>query len=175
MVVFETERLVFETLELDDIDTVMTFWGDKEVMKYCGGAGTKDRELRALQYYINMQQEKGFSPYKVIVKDSGETIGVCGFNPPARGYDTELMYHLLKNSWGKGYATEAAMGCIDYAKRALNISKIGASVDPKNVASQRVLIKVGFHFVGLMWCEETKQDEYYYEMKITNNLPLLEI
>ena len=166
--VFETERLIFEKLKLEDLDSIMPIWGDAEIMKYCGGAGTRERELRALQYYIYMQQEKGFSPYKVIVKESGKTIGVCGFNPPARGYDTELMYHLLKSAWGKGYATEAAKGCIDFAKRELNIEKIGASVDLNNPASQKVLIKAGFQFVGMKWCEETKQDEYYYEFILRN-------
>lgn len=64
----------------------------------------------------------------------------------------------------KATQQKAAKGCIDFAKRELNIEKIGASVDLNNPASQKVLIKVGFQFVGMKWCEETKQDEYYYEL-----------
>lgn len=164
MVVFETERLILRTLELDDIDSVMNFWGDVEVMKYCGGAGTRERELRALQYYINMQKNKGFSPYLTILKGSGEIIGVCGFNPPNNGYEAELMYHLAQKYWGKGYATEAARACIAYAKNQLKINKIGASIDPENNASQKVLEKLGFSYAGMKWCEDTNQDEPYFEM-----------
>lgn len=56
MIILETERLILRTLELEDIESVMNFWGDVEVMKYCGGAGTKERELKALKYYINMHK-----------------------------------------------------------------------------------------------------------------------
>ncbi|MBV1756569.1 MAG: GNAT family N-acetyltransferase [Dethiosulfatibacter sp.] len=164
MTICETERLILRTLELDDLDSVMSFWGDIEVMKYCGGAGTREREFKALQYYMNMQEERGFSPYLAMLKETGEIIGVCGFNPPTNGYDTELMYHLAKKYWGKGYATEAAIACIDYAKNHLKIKKIGASIDPENKSSQKVLEKLGFNYVGMKWCEDTNQDEPYFEL-----------
>lgn len=162
--IIETERLILRTLKMEDVDAVMDFWGDVEVMKYCGGAGTKERELKALEYYINMQKERNFSPYLAVLKDSGEIIGVCGFNPPNNGYDAELMYHLAKKFWGKGYATEAAKACMDYAKEQLKLKKIGASIDPKNNASRTVLGKLGFTYAGMKWCEETNQDEPYFEM-----------
>ena len=144
MIVLETNRLILRTLNIEDIDSVMNFWGDIEVMKYCGGAGTRERELRALQFYINLQKEKGFSPYIVAKKESGEVIGVCGFNPPNDGYDAELMYHLAKDYWGRGYATEAAQACIDYARQHTSINRLGASIDPENGASRNVLEKLGF-------------------------------
>lgn len=164
MKILVTERLMLRTLELADFDLVMSFWGDTEVMKYCGGAGTKEREFKALQYYIKMQEELGFSPYLTLLKENNEVIGVCGFNPSNNGYDTELMYHLGKKYWSNGYATEAAKACIDYAKNHLEIKRIGASIDPENMASQVVLEKLGFNFVGMKWCEETNQDEPYFEI-----------
>ena len=164
MIILETERIVLRTLELEDIDSVMKFWGDAEVMKYCGGACTKERELKSLKYYINMQNEKGFSPYLAILKESNEVIGVCGFNPPNHGYDAEMMYHLAKKYWGKGYATEAAKGCIEYAKNNLKIKNIVAVIDADNIVSKNVLEKLGFSYMGMKWCEETNQDEPYFEM-----------
>ncbi len=164
MIILETERLILRTLELEDIESVMNFWGDVEVMKYCGGAGTKERELKALKYYINMQNEKGFSPYLIIRKESSEILGVCGFNPPTNGYDTELMYHFAKKYWGQGYATEAAKACIEYAKKHLKIKRIGASIAPENIVSQKVLEKLGFDYIGVKWCEDTNQNEPYFEM-----------
>jgi RimJ/RimL family protein N-acetyltransferase len=88
--------------------------------------------LRALQYYISYAARKRFFAIQSDRQRERENHCVCGFNPPARGYDTELMYHLLKSAWGKGYATEAAKGCIDFAKRELTSNKIGASVDLNN-------------------------------------------
>lgn len=164
MVILETQRLTLRTLELEDIDSLMEIWGDKEVMKYCGGSGTREMELRSLSFYINLQKEKGFSPYGVILKENSSFIGVCGFNPPNNGCDAEFMYHFKKLHWGKGYATEAARACIDYAKKNLPIRKIGASIHPENKDSGKVLIKLGFTEVGMKWCEATNQDEPYFEM-----------
>jgi [ribosomal protein S5]-alanine N-acetyltransferase len=164
--ILETESLVLRILKEDDIDSVLKFWGDSEVMKYCGGAGTRERELRALKYYINMYKEKGFSPYLVLLKENGECIGVCGFNPPNNGFDAELMYHFAKQHWGKGYATEAGKACIEYAKKHLKLIRIGASIDPKNEASKKVLEKIGFNDIGMKWCQDTSQDEPYFEMML---------
>ena len=62
MIILETERLILRTLEMEDIDLVMSFWGDEEVMRFYGGAGSKEWELRSLRYYINMYYEISFSP-----------------------------------------------------------------------------------------------------------------
>jgi [ribosomal protein S5]-alanine N-acetyltransferase len=162
MEVMKTERLVLRTLVLDDIDSLMTIWGDEDVMKYCGGAGSKQREFKALQYYITMQNGVGFAPYLVLLKDTDEVIGVCGFNPSNHEFDAELMYHFAKKFWGFGYATEAAKGCLEYAKENLGLKSIGASIDVKNHASKKILERLGFNYVGLKWCKATNQDESYY-------------
>lgn len=101
MTVMETERLILRLLEPVDLDEMMLIWGDQEVMKYCGVAGTREQEMKSLQFYINMQNSKGFSPYVVMLKDGGEVVGVCGFNPPDNECDAELMYHFKKTHWGK--------------------------------------------------------------------------
>lgn len=165
MVVTETRRLLLRTLHLHDLDALMDIWGMEEVMKYCGGAGTREQELRSLTYYIRMQEERGFSPYLVLHKETKEVLGVCGFNPPEEDYDALLMYHFARGHWGKGYGTEAAAACVDYARVSLNLQKIGASVDPHNLASQRILEKIGFRFIGKKWFEDLKQDELCYELE----------
>ena len=164
MTVMETTRLILRLLNMDDIDDMMQVWGDNEVMAFCGGAGTVDQELRSLRFYIDMYESSGFSPFAVVLKDSGELIGVCGFNPPNNGCDAELMYHLKKTHWGKGYATEAASACVAYALNHPKIKILGASVDPRNAASMRVLEKLGFDYVGLRFFAPTGQDEPYYMM-----------
>lgn len=162
----ETERLGLRPLRLTDIDALMTIWGDGEVMRYCGGAGSKEQELGSLNYYINLQNEKGFSPYAVILKETSALIGVCGFNPPNNGFDAELMYHFNRVYWGKGYATEAARAWLEYAKDLPNVKRVGASIDPLNQSSQKILEKLGFEFYQNVWCEATQQEEPYYQMNI---------
>ena len=166
MEILRTERLILRTLVLDDIEPLMTIWGDADVMKYCGGAGSKQREFKALQYYINMQKDVGFAPYLVLIKGTDEVIGVCGFNPRNLEIDAELMYHFAKKYWGFGYASEAAKGCLNYAKDILNLKSIGASVDVNNHASKKILERLGFNYIGLKWSEVTNQDEHYFEVNL---------
>lgn len=54
----------------------------------------------------------------------------------------------MKRSWGKGLATEAALGALDYACQKLRLSKVYAGHHPDNRASQRILERLGFEFVG---------------------------
>ena len=162
MKVMETDRLIFRTLEMSDLDEMMLIWGDQEVMKYCGNAGTFEQETKSLQYYIKMQNTIGFSPYVVMLKASGEVIGVCGFNPPGNGSDAELMYHFKKAYWGNGYATEAALACVNYATTRTKINLLGASIEPDNTSSERVLAKLDFQKTEELWDDLTGQKLLYY-------------
>lgn len=166
MVTFETDRLLLRTLKTEDLDSVLDFWGNEEVMKYCGGAGSREREQKAIAFYINIQNEKGFSPFLVSLKENSEVIGACGFNPTENDYEIELIYHFAQKYWGKGYATEAANACINYVRENLKIQKIIASIDPNNNVSKKILGKLGFEFMGMKWFEDTKEEEPYFEMKV---------
>ena len=55
---------------------------------------------------------------------------------------------LRRDSWGRGYATEAARACVGYGFDELGLEKIVADVDPANPASVRVLEKCGFELAG---------------------------
>jgi [ribosomal protein S5]-alanine N-acetyltransferase len=145
----------------------MFIWG--EVMKYCGGSGSKEREERALVFYINLQKERGYSPYAVILKKNSELIGVCGFNPPYDQKYMELMYHFANKYWGKGYATEAAKACIGYAKENLKSEKIVAFIEPNNEASEKVLKKLGFVYKGRKWHGGSKKEEPWFELVLKDN------
>lgn len=164
MIIAETKRLRLRLLERDDLDALLKIWGDAETMMYCGGAGSRDQEAGSLDYYIRQQEEMGFSTYAVELKENGELIGVCGFNPPGEGSDAEIMYHFNKSYWGKGYANEAVEKTLEYARESLDISKVGALVHEENKASAAILKNNGFQFCGMKWCDATKRMEEHYQL-----------
>lgn len=166
MFLFETERLGMRLLEPSDLNDIMTFWGDREVMRYCGGPGTRERELRAVEYYAELQQHRSLSVYGVFEKNDKCMIGACGFNPGEAEDEAELIYHFAKPYWGKGFATEAARACISYARSVQSIERIVASIDPQNVASGKILEKLGFLYEGMKWHEDLQQDEPTYVMRL---------
>lgn len=162
----ETKRLKLRVLEEEDLEPLMSIWGDPVVMHYCGGAGDRVREQRALAFYRTHQIEKGFSPYAVVLKDEDKLIGVCGFNPAGEDYDAELLYHFAKPYWGLGYAYEAAEAVIEHVKKHLELKVIGAAVSPENKGSERILVKLGFKAIGSKWFEDTQRFETEYRLQL---------
>lgn len=161
----ETERLVLRNFRTEDGDDVMKFWGDPEVMEYCYGGSNREHIESAIVFYGRCQEKKGFSVYAVTIKETGEVIGACGFNPTKDESEIELIYHYKKVAWGRGYATEAGKACIKYAEdNCKNINLITASVDPRHEASMKILEKVGFKHTHSEYCDKTNLNEPYYEI-----------
>ena len=61
----------------------------------------------------------------------------------------------MKRCWGKGFASEAALGVLNYGWRKLRLSKVYAGHHPDNRASQRILEKLGFKFLENVFYEPT--------------------
>jgi len=147
VIVTKSKRLLFRSLKKKDINFLMTVWGDQETMKYAGGKGDLNKEQASLDYYIALEQKKGYAPYLLLEKSTMQPIGVCGFQPSKLEVDADLFYHLHKDAWGKGYASEAGHACLEYGTKSLGLTKIGASVEQENQASIRVLEKLGFVYL----------------------------
>ncbi len=81
----------------------------------------------------------------MLLKDSGELIGDCGcFVRELQGnIECELGWHVRRDRWGRGYATEAARHCIDFAFFKLGLKRVIALVRPENLSSCRVAEKNG--------------------------------
>lgn len=165
---FETDRLQLRTMKPDDLDAIYEIWGNPEVMKHCGGASPRSRIKRSIDFYQRLQNEKGYSVYTVLLKESSFIIGVCGFNPAENEHEVELLYHFNQHYCGKGYAAEAAAACVAALRNSgLNVRKISAAVDPANPASGKVLEKIGMTAAGVKWFEDTQKEELCYEMEFT--------
>lgn len=91
----------------------------------------------------------GLGLMAVEVKVTSDVIGYCGLVPPEGGSpdDVELAFELLQASHGCGYATEAGHAVIGWARDAGH-PRVWATVWDWNVASRRVLEKLGFHDSG---------------------------
>ena len=79
-----------------------------------------------------------------IERKAGEVIGYCGLIDSGHGaQEPELAFELLRRFWGQGYATEASLAVLDWA-RSSGHARLWASVWDWNAASRRVLTKLGF-------------------------------
>ncbi len=125
---------------------------DAQVMKHIGN-GKPYKNLEDAEKFLNWvevyQQENGFCRWAVVEKSSDEIIGSCGFSRLTETKEIDLGYLYDKKSWGKGFATEAARGCLKYGFEKLGFREIIALTDLEHIASQNVLEKIGFTKRGI--------------------------
>jgi RimJ/RimL family protein N-acetyltransferase len=79
------------------------------------------------------------------LKSTGDFVGWFMLRR-GRFEDPELGFMILKKHWGQGYTTEIARSLIDYGLNELRLSSIVACANPSNVASIRILEKIGMRF-----------------------------
>ena len=144
----ETRRLILRIFRPDDLDQLALILGDPEVMKYLGIVAGKpmSREETAdvLQSFIKSWEKYGLGRLAIVEKESGQLIGCCGLR--LLEGTPEIVYVLGKAYWGKGYATEAARACLRHGFESLNLKRIVAVTRHGNLASQRVLERVGMRY-----------------------------
>lgn len=147
-IILETERLSVRTWTPGDAEEGFGIWSDEEVMRYVG-TGQPSATIEETRAWIGRMtahhELHGFGFWAVVEKDSGLLVGSCGMGYQRDGgLPIEFGYTLARSRWGRGYATEAARACLRYAFETFHFPELVASVDSRNVASQRVLEKIGF-------------------------------
>jgi RimJ/RimL family protein N-acetyltransferase len=145
----ETSRLLFRKFTPDDLHDLAAIRADPDVMKYIG-SGTPESvaevESRLNKVFAHWAQH-GFGQYALIEKTNGNLIGWCGFGHLEDPKDVEIAYGLAKPSWGNGLASEAASTILKYGFEKVGLVRIVAITRPDNLASERVLAKLGMKYV----------------------------
>lgn len=154
MDLIKTERLELRPLELSHAEQLLPIWSDEEVVKttYIYGINTvEDCENRIARVINNaMSRDNNLGPYAIFYGDN--LIGIVGATRDS-AYEYGLAYHLGKEYWGQGFATEAAKAVVDEAFRVMDIIRVSADALTTNPASSRVLEKVGMKYEG---CQRMK-------------------
>lgn len=142
----ETGRLLLRPLEAGDIAAMTALVNDYDVAKNTSFIPHPYTEDDAQSFIaradMTRAQGTGFV-FAIAGKPGGEFLGGCGLHLREGGL-FELGYWLGKPYWGRGYATEAARKMASFAFHALKSTKIAAGYFHDNLASGRVLEKLGF-------------------------------
>lgn len=165
----ETARVRLRQLNLDDLDALFGIYSNSEVMKYVGkGARTKDETLAALIKMIE-HWKHGFGMWAIIHKDNSKFTGRCGLCFLDNTPEIELGYTLDKPYWNMGLATEASLAILKYGFEQIGLKRIVAIARPENLASQRVMQKVGMKFEKN--AHYYNSDVVYYAISHTDYYP----
>jgi len=145
-------------------------WGNIEVTKLIDSRGKlNDSQIKdKLDLEIANEERYGVQYFPIFALQNGEFIGCCGLRP----YDLsnkiyEIGFHITPEHWRKGYAREAAIRMIKYAFEEMNVNELFAGHNPNNNASQQLLAKLGFKYIGDEYFEATGLNHPSY--KLMNN------
>jgi RimJ/RimL family protein N-acetyltransferase len=143
--IIETDRLTLRVFVPEDVDRLAEILGDPSVMRYMPGGEPMPRQRIeiGLKKIIDHWHQHGFGRWAVIHNVDDRLIGWCGLEFIQEISEVEVAYLLEKLYWGKGFATEAAKASLRYGFEELKLDHIIALAFPENVASRRVMEKIG--------------------------------
>jgi RimJ/RimL family protein N-acetyltransferase len=147
--ILETGRLYLRQIVPKDAETVYMLNLDQEVIRYTGDRPFTDIDT-AGKFLVNYDHYKkyGFGRWAVINKQDNVFLGWCGLKYSANTNDHDIGFRFFRKYWNKGYATESANACIEYGFGKLGLPFIVGRALKANVASIRVLEKIGLTYLS---------------------------
>ncbi len=152
MTVLTTKRTLLRRLRPEDVDDVMRIFADPEAMRYSPAGTTQDRAAAAnlVRWNQDNYRRHGVGGWAMISRASGQFLGMAGLIPHEIGW--EVFYSLVRDNWGQGYATEAAIACRDHAFGPAGQSRLIAIIHPQNTRAARVAVNLGMREAGRIEC-----------------------
>jgi RimJ/RimL family protein N-acetyltransferase len=145
--IFNSERLGFRNWRNNDLKEFVEINSDPEVMEHFPSTLSAKETEDLLQRLIKHYEEREYTYFATEILETGELIGFVGlayqtykteFSPA-----TDIGWRLKKTAWGKGYATEGAKRCLEYAFDELKIFKVFSICTINNRKSEMVMKKIG--------------------------------
>ncbi len=163
----ETERLRLRPTGVNDAPFILELLNTPKWLQFIGDRGVKTHQQAVgyIEEKMLPQLEKlGFSNNTVILKASGEKIGVCGLYEREGQQGFDIGFAFLPAYEKKGYALEAASELLKAAKEVLGMKYIKAITAKDNVDSQRLLQKLGFSFTRTTTLPGENEEVMLYEV-----------
>jgi RimJ/RimL family protein N-acetyltransferase len=148
-----SDRLLFRTLTLGDIDAWMPFFDRDDYQQFIGGDTTlpkRDRSKAWIERQIQRKSEGVYGQLAFIEKTSGKFIGLGGIvqREVNEKEEFEITYSLLPAFWGNGYAREMAKHFMDYAQANIETNSVISMIHPENQPSINLALANGLNLEG---------------------------
>ncbi|NNJ89174.1 MAG: GNAT family N-acetyltransferase [Eudoraea sp.] len=161
----ETDRLLIREITPVDKEDLFVLHSDPDVQKYTGEAVVESVEEieKAIEERIEHYKQFGFGRWAIVLKDGMQFTGWAGLLYLPEFDEIDLGYRFLPQYWGKGIATEASHAILNYGFETLKLDKIVAIAMKENIASIKVMEKVGMEFYKVAPYEAGEKDAVWYK------------
>lgn len=144
---FTSERLGFRNWELTDTEEMFRINSDKEVMAFFPDVSTKEQTIAFIERMKSQLANKGFCYFAVDKLIDNQFIGFIGLSEQTYSAAftpcVDIGWRIKSSEWNRGFATEGAKRCLDFAFNDLKMDKI-YSIAPKiNIKSEHIMTKIG--------------------------------
>ena len=167
MMIFETERLLVRQFVFEmDQENFYLLNGEEEVMRYIRPTKTREECAVFLQEIIARgEKTPSIGRWAAIEKGTGNFVGSFAIIPIEETEFLQLGYALLKEFWGRGFASELTKAGLRYYFTTSNAAEIYAITEEANTASQKVLLKNGFVPDGIREEGERRLLQFIFQQK----------
>ncbi len=172
----ETKNLILRDVKESDIDGMFQLDSNKEVHKYLGNnpITNKKQAEEAVTFIRQQYKERGIGRFATVEKSSGRFIGWAGLKlnqgekEKLNGVEDfiDVGYRFIPTFWGRGYATEAALASLEYGFKTMNYDLIYGAAEAENIASNKILRKIGLQFSNEFIYDNIKCN--WYKLKKEN-------
>jgi RimJ/RimL family protein N-acetyltransferase len=149
-IIFQTPRLILRQFTEADAPLILALNSNPAIVKYVHEPTlqTEAQAEKILKEIILPQYKNNLGRWAIHTKDNMDFIGWCGLKYQPELNEIDLGYRLMQKAWGKGFATEAAQYSLDYGFNHLNLKLITGRAHIENIASIKVLEKIGMDFIA---------------------------
>jgi RimJ/RimL family protein N-acetyltransferase len=142
-----TDRLILRPFEVDDLERFAAINADPEVMRFFPAPLTAHETADMVARWADKHRRHGFAFAAVETQHDQQLIGMAGLSQLESDVPiapcSEIGWRLTPSAWHQGFATEAARAWLDYGFAALGLAEILSYTPRQNIASQRVMQRIG--------------------------------
>jgi ribosomal-protein-alanine N-acetyltransferase len=155
----ETLRLRLRHFTPDDADELYHIYSYPELFKYMSNEKmlSWEQTVAVINSLTENWKQHQFGVWAVVYKKDRKLIGHCGFKFLENTREIQIGYLLLPYYWGMGLGTEAASAALKYGFEVAKLERVVAVAKPENIASCRVMEKVGMNY---------EKDAYFYNNNV---------
>lgn len=163
--IFQSDRLGFRNWILDDIDKMHAINSDDKVMEFFPSIPTKEQTAEFIERMQKQFLDKGYCYFAVDKLEDNEFIGFIGLSEQtyiaAFTPCIDIGWRLIKKEWNKGFASEGAIECLNYAFNTLKLDCVFSIAPSINTKSEHIMTKIGM------------KKQYEFEHPLLSNNPRL--
>ena len=149
----ETDRLILRRMQASDAQALFQVLGDDEVTRYYDDAtftAVSQAEEQIAAWESGFAHRRSLR-WGIVHKQAGVVIGSCGmYSIHPWHLRASIGYELAQSFWRQGLMTEALNAMLALGFNEMGLNRIDAVVMPENLASIKLLEKLGFHNEGLL-------------------------